>query len=154
MGLHTVFTTVGAPTVSLPVRWGNNRPGSSQRDTAGRETSLSSAIFICGSQLFLVPPACWNTLRLKIQLNVKQRKTCNYPFTDVLFQIFISEVSTCIFHDMQVLSPSASCRAVSVTLDKILFNFMWVITRCWDFFTHFTHAISYFESCTIVDLWM
>lgn len=86
------FTMVGTPPVSRPVRWGNNRPGSFQRDTAGRKTSLSSAILSCGSRLLLVPPACWNTLRLKIQLNVKQRKSCNYPFTDFLFQIFISEV--------------------------------------------------------------
>lgn len=68
---------------------GENRAGSSQR-----ETSLSMCTF-CRSQLWwlpLVPPACWNALRLRIQLNVKQRKSCNYPLSDFLFQIFFSEV--------------------------------------------------------------
>lgn len=46
MGLHTAFTTVWTPTVSLAVRWENNRPGSSQRDTEGRETSLSFRTFL------------------------------------------------------------------------------------------------------------
>ncbi len=95
MGLHTAFTTVGARAVSQPVRWGNNRPGSSRRITSGGKTSLSAAlstILCCGCRLLRFPPARLNTPGLKIQLNVKQRKSCNYPFTDFLSQIFISEV--------------------------------------------------------------
>lgn len=95
MGLHTAFTTVWTPTVCLAVRWGNNRPGSSEREIQNGERYHYPSVLFCNSQLWwlpLVPPACWNTPRLKIQLNVKQRKSCNSLLADFLFQIFNSEV--------------------------------------------------------------
>ena len=119
MGLHT-----GTPTVSPPVRQRNNRPGSSQSDTAGRETSLSSAlsaVLSCGSRLLRVPPACREYPKAKDPVECQAKKKLQLsihrlPSSDLFFLK--------LFHGMQVTPPPRK-DAVSVWI-RLLLSFMCV----------------------------
>lgn len=93
-GFAQVFlTTAWTPTVSLAVRWEDQQTRVFLRERYSTERNIIIICTLCSPQLLLlVPPACWNTLRLKTQLNVRQRKSCNYLFTGFLFQIFSSKV--------------------------------------------------------------
>lgn len=114
------------------------------RDFSERYSRERDIIIICtfyNSQPWLTtpPPARWNSLRLKIQRNVRQRKSCNYPFRDFVFQIFISEVLS--WYASSLFLWKRSC----------LFSFMWVSTRCWNIFTR-----SHIQLVTLnhASLWM
>lgn len=154
MGLHTVFTTVGTPTVHLPVRWGEKQTRVFS-ERYSRERDVIIIFTFCNSQLCLTAtrsPTCWlehPQAKDPVECRAKKKPQFIRSQASCFRSLFLK-----LFHVIQVLFSSGSCRAVSVIPDKIPLSFTGVPTRCCNFFTHITHAISYFESCITVDVWM